>query len=39
MSIKNRYNEIIKTPIIEKDVKAYIPNPNEKDYNLICHHV
>ena len=24
--------EIIKTPIIEKDVKAYIPNPNEKDY-------
>ena len=32
MSIKNRYNEIIKTPIIENDVKAYIPNPNEKDY-------
>jgi len=32
MSIKNRYNQIIKTPIIEKDVKAYIPNPNEKDY-------
>lgn len=33
MSIKNRYNEIIRTPLKEKDVKAFIPRPNQKDYD------
>ena len=32
MSIKNRYNEIIKTPIIEKEIKAYLPQLTDKDY-------
>tara|TARA_Y100000389_G_scaffold49635_1_gene45348 strand:- start:1470 stop:1856 length:387 start_codon:yes stop_codon:yes gene_type:complete len=32
MSIKNRYNEIIKTPIVEKEIKAYLPQLTDKDY-------
>ena len=32
MSIKNRYNEIIKTPIVEKEIKAYLPKLTDKDY-------
>jgi len=32
MSIINRYNEIIKNPIKDKEIKAYLPKPTEKDY-------
>lgn len=32
MSIKNRYNEIIKTPIVEKEIKAHLPKLTDKDY-------
>lgn len=32
MSIKTRYNEIIKNPVKDKEIKAYLPKPTEKDY-------
>ena len=33
MENKDRYNKIIRTPIIEKNIKAFIPKPTDKDYN------
>jgi hypothetical protein len=33
MNIKDRYNELIKTPLVERGIKAYIPKPSESDYN------
>lgn len=33
MNFRDRYNEIIKSPLIERDIKTFVPKPSEKDYN------